>query len=289
MYVLIFLMHINTELLETFLTIHTHGSFTLAASELGLSQSAISQKMARLEDRLQVTIFIRKSEGLYLTAAGEKLLSFAKQQLLLEKEFVQDFQENTQELRGILRIAAFSSVVRSALIPSLAPFLRSHARVSVEFSSHEMDDLPKALKQNQADIIITDFSPQLPGSEEILLGKEEYIVIESSKHSQIPEIYLDHGPHDNATETYFKHQGQNINYHRGFMGDVYGILDGVSQGLGRAVMSKHLVKGDKRFKVKRYKRKYQRPVVLSYFKQAYYSPLQKAVTDQLVSHFSTFL
>jgi uncharacterized protein YktA (UPF0223 family) len=65
------------------------------------------------------------------------------------------------------------------------------------------------------------------------------------------------------------------------MGDVYGILEGVSKGLGKAVMSKHLVDADKRFKIIKTKKRYLRPIVLNYYKQNYYSKLQLKVIDEL--------
>ena len=70
-------MHINTDSLKAFIEIYKLGSFTKAANSLGLSQSAISQKVSRLEDLLQATLFIRSRDAIKLTAAGEKLFSYA--------------------------------------------------------------------------------------------------------------------------------------------------------------------------------------------------------------------
>ena len=67
-------MSINSDNLRAFLTIYEQGSFTKAAQILGLTQSALSQKMARLESFLETTLIIRKSDGLDLTSSGLKLL-----------------------------------------------------------------------------------------------------------------------------------------------------------------------------------------------------------------------
>ena len=282
-------MNIQTDALKAFLEIHQNGSFTKAAQTLGLSQSALSQKMARLEDMLQATLFIRKPGELGLTSAGEKLLIFAKQQLQLESDFLKDFNQYSDQISGTFRLAAFSSIVRSVLMPSLSPWLRKNQGVNVEFSSYEVIDLEQVLKTNKADAIVTDYFPGLPGLEEIQIGNEEYVLIENSKYKDIPNTFLDHGPHDNATESFFKFQGQESSYRRGFMGDVYAILDGVSQGLGKAIMSKHLVKDDKRFKIRKSPRKYIRPVVLSFYKQSYYSPIHQNVINLLQENAKKFL
>lgn len=274
-------MNIGTDSLKAFIETHRLGSFTKAADKLALSQSALSQKIARLEGLLEATLFIRKPTGIELTSAGEKLLVFAKQQLDMEAEFLKDFNQQNDQLAGVFRLAGFSSVVRSLLIPRLSGWLRDHRSVSVEFSSHEVVDLENILKTNKADAIVVDYYPELPGCEEVKIGEEEYVLIESAKHKDVPNIYLDHGPHDNATDSFFKFQGVKQSYKRGFMGDVYGILDGVALGLGKAVMSKHLVENDKRFKIVPSKKKYVRPIVLCYLKRAYYPPVFNNIIEKL--------
>ena len=282
-------MDLSNDLLRAFLTVHEQTSFTKAGKALMLSQSAISQKIARLEESLRVSLFVRGSEGLKLTSSGEKLLPFARQQLQMQESFLAQFDQDQVDLHGNYRLAGFSSVVRSVLIPSLSGFLRNNPGVNIEFSSHEVVDLLDVLKRNKADAVITDYLPDLPGVETLQLGWEEYVLIESRKHNKIPDVYLDHGPHDNATESFFKFQGRKSSFRRGFMGDVYGILDAVKLGLGKAVMSKHLVAKDKEFKVIKCKKKYKRPIILCYLRQSYYSPIHAAIEDELIKKSSLYL
>ncbi|MBA2405057.1 MAG: LysR family transcriptional regulator [Bdellovibrionales bacterium] len=274
-------MSLNPDALQAFLTIYEQGSFTRASEILGLTQSALSQKIARLESYLETTLFIRKTDGLELTSAGLKLLPYSKQLLHTEAEFLQGFHSSQDEIRGVLRLGSYSSILRSILIPTLSPFMRKHHNASIEFTSYEMDQLAQALKTGKVDVIVTDFFPTQPGCEEQEIGKEEYVLIESARHTQLPDVYLDHGPNDYATEAFFKFQGNHETLRRGFMGDVYGILDGVAQGLGRAVMSRHLIENDKRFKIIKTKKRFFKPVVLIYFRQSYYSKLQKEVLELL--------
>ncbi|MFT6631033.1 MAG: DNA-binding transcriptional LysR family regulator [Bacteriovoracaceae bacterium] len=282
-------MHINTDTLEAFLQVHQEGSFTKAAGKLGISQSALSQKMARLETLLHATLFIRGTGELNLTNSGEKLLLFAKQQLTFEKDFIHQFNQYQAEPAGIIRVAGFSSITRSVLIPALSGIIRKYPNCQIEFSSHEVVELEDILKKNKADIVITDYKVTLPGTETIVIGEEEYVVIESKKEKNIPLIYLDHGPHDNATESFFKFQNKKLEYRRGFMGDVYGIIEGVELGLGRAVMSRHLVKSLKNIQTKKHAKKYFRDIHMSYFSQHYYSPLHQLVVDSLKAKASNFL
>lgn len=274
-------MAINTDSLHAFLTTSETGSFTKAAVLLGLSQSALSQKIARLEDQIEASIFIRKPDGIALTAAGEKLLVFARQQLQLEEEFLSTFVSNKEALKGHLRIAAFSSVLRSLIIPRLAGWLRKNPGIRVDLSSHEVPELLEILRSNKADMIVTDYFPGIPGVEEIQIGTEEYVMIESTKHTKVPDVYLDNFSGDNATESFFKHQGMKFHGERAYMGDVYGIIDGVALGIGKAIMSKHLITNDPRFRILKSPKKYTRPIVLSFYRQAYYPKVQREAREEL--------
>lgn len=282
-------MHIQTELLKAFIEVHREGSFTKAAKKLALTQSALSQKIARLEDQLSVTLFIRENNLIELTPSGEKLLLFAKDQLEHEHDFLNQFLNNSLELSGVLRVASFSSIMSSAVIPTLSNLMRNNPKVSLEFTAFQMQELENVLKINQADIIITDYLPQRPNLESIHIGGEEYVVIESKDFSSPNDIYLDHNMSDNATELYLSFQNQIQNYERRFMGNVYGIVSAVEQGLGRAVMSKHIIKNNKKIKTKKFPKRYFRKIYLSYFKKGYYSPLQKEVVSILKSETSDIL
>ncbi len=276
-------MDLKLDDLQAFLNIYQAGTFTKAAKDFGLTQSALSQKIKRIEDTLQTAVFIRHPRSLSLTPSGEKLLAYAKEIALRQDEFLKSFDQYNQELNGVIRIAAFSSVMRSMLIPLLAPFIRKNAGVSLELTSYEMHELEDVLKTNKSDFIITDYEPSLGGIESIKISTEEYVIIKAKKHPKAPQTFLDHGPQDNATSSYHKFIGKKLDYERAYLGDVYAIIDGVAEGLGKAVMSKHLIDSDKRFIIQKEKKRYLRPICLSYYSQAYYSPLQERVMALLSS------
>ncbi|MEX3967839.1 LysR family transcriptional regulator [Paraburkholderia sp. EG286B] len=64
----------NLEQLKIFVEAARHGSFTLVAASLGVTQSAISISMRKLEEALDVVLFNRIGNGLSLTDAGSALL-----------------------------------------------------------------------------------------------------------------------------------------------------------------------------------------------------------------------
>jgi DNA-binding transcriptional LysR family regulator len=282
-------MGFSSDQLTAFLSVWREGSFTHASKKLGLTQPALSQKIARLEEMLQSPLFVRMSLGLSLTSAGEELLSFAQAQLQHEQDFLARFNQYTQDIRGVFRLGGYSSINRSVIIPTLAPWIRQHPGVSIEFSVHEVVDLIQLLKSGKLDAVLIDQTSEIPGIEHAEIGKEEFVEIEAKNYKNIKDCYLDHGPHDNATESFFKFQRHSLHYQRGYMGDVYSILDGVAAGLGRAIMSRHLVDNDDRFKIIKHRKKYFRAVSFCYIRKAYYSPVHLVIKNILEMDAKKFL
>lgn len=278
-------MKLPSHQVSAFIELAKTKSFSKAADTLAVTQSALSQRISNLEIDLETTLFIRESSGLILTTAGEMLLRYCQTAQSLEEEVLKSLKSTSTQLAGTIRIAGFSSIMRSVVIPSLVHFLRENPAVVCEFKSFEVSELFDVLRSSKADIVILDYHLNKNGIIEHIIGQEEYVVIESKNYKSPEDLYLDHGPHDNATESFFNFQStQPKTYRRSFMGDVYGIINGVEEGLGRAVMSKHLLKNNKKVKVLKNYKKYVRNVTLNYFEQPFYSALHKEVVKNISKH-----
>jgi len=278
-------MVIASNHLEAFLALGRELHFSRAADKLGVTQSALSQRIKKLEEDLEVTLVIRGKGGLRLTAVGQKLLRHCQIQEGLEEEFVADLRSHgAKELAGVLRVGAFSSVMRSVIIPALAPLVRLNPKVVCEFTVADMNDLPRHLAQTEMDFIVTDGKLDFPGVESCSLGHERYVMIEPRELDCPDNVYLDHDVDDTATYRFFRHQGKKVpSFKRAFMGDVYGILDGVAHGYGRAVMSRHIVDDGRAFRVLKQYKPMDVEVQLYYFSQPYYTRLHQAVVKELTA------
>ncbi|MCY1126446.1 LysR family transcriptional regulator [Frigidibacter sp. RF13] len=93
------------------------GSFTLAASELGLTQAAVSQRIGHLEARLGAALFLRQARRIILTVEGEAWLPFVT-------EALRSLQQSTDDLfstgRRRIAISASTSISELWLVPRLA-------------------------------------------------------------------------------------------------------------------------------------------------------------------------
>ena len=84
---------LDLDQLHTFITIADMGSFTKAADEVHRTQSAVSMQMRRLEDRIGKSLFEKDGRTNRLTEEGERLLSYARRMLRLNRETLAAFEK----------------------------------------------------------------------------------------------------------------------------------------------------------------------------------------------------
>lgn len=275
-------MGLSSRQMDAFLAVSRSGSFSVAAKRLHLTQSALSQRVQGLEQELQQTLFIRQKGGVILTQAGQRLLKYCQTKTALEEELLEEFKaQKPDELVGRIRLAAYSSVMRSLIMPALRELLRNHPKIQAEFVIRNTH-LPGLLMQGEVDFIIVDHPFSSHGVERLKLGDELYVLVEAINYQGPEDLYLDNDPSDPATELFFRAQEPPIlDYRRSFFGDVYGILDAVEAGLGRAILPRHMIQGDRPLRIlKRYK---SLPIefALHYHRQAFYPALHAEVIRHL--------
>ena len=92
---------LDLDLLRGFVTVAERGGFTAAGIALGLTQSAISLKVKRLEDIIGRRVLDRGGRGVTLTREGETLLAYARRMLALNDEAVRRMESDIDSLRKI--------------------------------------------------------------------------------------------------------------------------------------------------------------------------------------------
>jgi DNA-binding transcriptional LysR family regulator len=258
-------------------------NFSQAAKTLHITQSALTQRIKNLEDDLGITLFVRKPRGVELTDAGTRLLRYCQARHMLEKELLEQLTGNDAKgFGGIVRIAGFSSVVRSVLIPALSPFLRDNPGIQSHFQNAEMRALPELLLTGEVDFIVVNHGLDRADLETVHLGDEEYVLVDSREYPVQTDVYLDHDPDDPTTAQFLRFQTGTVpTFRRSYLDEIYALLDGVALGVGKAVVSKHLAVRDPRLRIVDGHKPMQVPVVLHYFHQPFYTALHKATVAEL--------
>jgi DNA-binding transcriptional LysR family regulator len=135
--------------LATFARAAERGSFTDAAADLGVTQAAVSQRIAALEKELRVSLFHRRAGRIALSKAGERLYELARKILDLHEEARRSLGGFHPSISGELPIAA-SSVPAECYLPALLSAFRErfpevHVRASVGDSRSVMKEVTKGL------------------------------------------------------------------------------------------------------------------------------------------------
>jgi DNA-binding transcriptional LysR family regulator len=277
--------------LDAFHAVAATGSFSKAAARLHVTQPALSQRIQQLETELRKRLFVRSPSGVTLTDAGSRLLRYCQVQRALEAELLDDLTVDGRaapdlELSGTLRIAAFSSVARSCVLPAIAPLFRANPRLAVDVSVGEMGAIAALLAQGATDFALLDHVVERPDVEHIALGFEQLVLVESRHFRMRDDVYLDHDPEDVTTMRFLKRSNVKTRYvRRSFFDDIYGVLDGAVHGFGRAVVPKHLLTeapADALRLVPETK-PMRAPVVLHHYRQPSYTRAHEAVRDALIS------
>jgi len=283
-------MRLSNRQLSAFMTVASTLNFTRAAERLHITQSALSQRIRQLEMEIGSVLLNRSSQGVELTEAGKRVLRFCRASSSLEEEILSDLASDpTGPLKGVVRIAAHSSILQPILIPALAPWLRKNPLVQCELINAEARDLPGILRRGEAEFVIMDKCLDWPNLTTEELGRETYVAVGSISHTTREDVYLDLHAQDRVTEEFFRHQKNPPNYQRSFFSDVYGIICGVEEGLGRAVVSEHLIRNNLKVKILADYQPVSSVVAIHYYNQAYYTRLHSAILKTLHQQCPGFL
>ena len=119
-----------------FIAVARAGSFTRAAATLGVSQSALSQSVRGLEERLGLRLLTRTTRKVSPTEAGERLLSSVAPRFEEIEIELAALSELRDKPAGTVRITTSDHAADTILLPKLAPLLRAYPDLHVEISAN---------------------------------------------------------------------------------------------------------------------------------------------------------
>ncbi|MDF2989861.1 MAG: LysR family transcriptional regulator [Microbacterium sp.] len=162
------------DLLETFLEVHRAGSITAGAAQLGLSQPAVSERLAQLETQIGEPLLIRSRNGVTPTAAGNRIAA----QIGDSVERMRRVFDTSPVPSGTVRIGGASDVIASRVIPALAPITNQGA-ITLRFSLGLAPALLQRLQDEQLDLVVSSVRPSLAGVRYRGLIDEEFLLVGS--------------------------------------------------------------------------------------------------------------
>lgn len=118
-----------------FLAVARERSFTRAAAQLGVSQSALSHTIRRLEERLGIRLLTRSTRSVAPTEAGERLIRTVGPRLKEIDDELSSLSELREKPAGTIRITAGEHAAEASLWPALAKLLPRYPDIKVEITT----------------------------------------------------------------------------------------------------------------------------------------------------------
>jgi DNA-binding transcriptional LysR family regulator len=164
----------NIELsqLEALLMVGTVHSFSKAAKSLGVTQSAISQNIKNLENKLKVSLLYRGKKSVTLTQEGEKLYQFAKKYLNQLDDTLNEINLLSNKMHGKIKIGTLRSVGKNFIYSKVLDFLSENPGIDMEIVFNFPSNLVREFEFYNLDMLIIpeDFVPAK--STKVFLGNE---------------------------------------------------------------------------------------------------------------------
>lgn len=139
--------------LRSFVAVAETGGVTRAASQLNLTQSAVSMQIKRLEDMLGQPLLDRSGRGVSLSAQGEQLLSYGRRMLSLNDEVMGRMTDSAYE--GEVRLGVPTDIVLPWMPQILKRFDREFPRAKVVLTSSYTMKLREMLDSGELDLTLT--------------------------------------------------------------------------------------------------------------------------------------
>jgi DNA-binding transcriptional LysR family regulator len=144
--------HLDPISLELFLAIWEQKSLTVAAERHHLTVSAVSKRLAALEEQLGAPLLVRGRKGLQLTAAGEALLPAARGLLKSMARIQANLSEFAQGAPGYVRVASTMSAMTSFLPGDIATFRARHPSIHVSVDERLAPDVVRSVEEGRAEL-----------------------------------------------------------------------------------------------------------------------------------------
>jgi DNA-binding transcriptional LysR family regulator len=239
----------NIAHVKIFMAVVEKGSFSLAALELGLSQSAVSRAIASLEEELGVSLLARGRFGAYATDFGDRITVHFQRILQAEADIEAEANREKDLDGGRVRIASFRSVATHVLPPLIAKFSQRFPNVEVSLVEADPNTVEQALRENRVDIGLMPLPRTSDDFDTWEIMRDEFVVLLPPSAKPAPNaltwkdlnrlafILYNYAECTTAVRQHWQHWKQSLKVAYEIKEDST-IVSMVSQGLGAAVLPK---------------------------------------------------
>jgi len=251
---------VNFNHLKIFSTVYRLKSMTLAAQELFLTQSGVSQHVKKLEDDLGAKLFVRDRSELYATPDADQLhkaceRAFGDISLAIEKMH----KTQNKQLEGTLKIGVPTEFGNNVIIPRLAQWSHLHPEVKFDIIYGYGTHLTELLESGGLDLAFVDSIQKHRHLETEIVAEETLSLVVTTQYiknknlnfktsklkvSQFEALdYLEYEHKESILRMWFQHHYGKKNLQlnvRVWAMDVQGVAGFIKQNMGAAVLPDHV-------------------------------------------------
>jgi len=178
-------MDIDPRRLRVLLAVARTGGVLAAADELGITASAVSQQLTKLEDETGHAMVVRTPKGSALTPAGlavaeageeiERALSVARARI-----------EGVAKIAGVVRVGGFTSFVRTVVIPRLPEWRTKYPQLQIRIVEDDFPALMRLLRQRELDAVVVELDSTTAEQRSLSAGMTEEPLLDEPWRLVVP-------------------------------------------------------------------------------------------------------
>jgi DNA-binding transcriptional LysR family regulator len=178
---------LNIWRLKLLVQFQTLGTMQRVSEVMHTSIATVSQQLSLLEDETNTKLFEKVGRKVQLTHEGLALVDNVRPVLNQLDDIENSLQDNTDEIQGTVRIAAFTSALEKMVIPVAARLAQQHPKLQIRLTELDPDTSLPALDAFQFDLAVVAYSEKSPLLEQrhrnvMKLGSDRLKVLVSDKH-----------------------------------------------------------------------------------------------------------
>jgi DNA-binding transcriptional LysR family regulator len=171
---------LDPRLFRSFLAVVKTQSFSAAAEDAALTQGAVSQQIAKLEERLNTQLFVRAGARVVLTSSGQLLAAYARAYMEHATKFLEQLNEEFESLRGEVSYAMPESCIHAPHFGWLLERRRAHPDIVLRIELRPSSDVVRELLHGKIDFGFVNQHVDAASIQRYPFCFEEYVLIQSA-------------------------------------------------------------------------------------------------------------
>lgn len=164
-------MRANHHQFVAFAYVVREGSFSAAAARLGVTQSAVTQNVAKLEKQVGTPLLLRSRDGVSLTRTGQEFYDLADRLVALETSISERLEGFEAMARGHIKVIANAPL---PALKAISQFHRAHPDVEIDFALHAWTTASRLLRERRADVGLITNPPQTDDWDKVVVQQVRY-------------------------------------------------------------------------------------------------------------------